>query len=98
MIFTDRVSDFVVVILGPKIDSHRGRSSTGTSLPLPDISSIFKPRTYIRDMSSDNQSDISSKVGKDRESGVKYDIVHMLDQSFSKQPLNEFGSLPKNDP
>ena len=29
---------------------------------------------------------------------VKYDIVHMRDQAFSKQPLNEFGSLPKNDP
>ena len=29
---------------------------------------------------------------------VKYDIVHMRDQVFSKQPLNEFGSLPKNDP
>ena len=28
---------------------------------------------------------------------VKYDIVHMCDQAFSKQPLNEFGSLPKND-
>ena len=23
---------------------------------------------------------------------VKYDIVHMRDQTFSKQPLNEFGS------
>ena len=29
---------------------------------------------------------------------VKYDIVHTHDQGFSKQPLNEFGSLPKNDP
>ena len=29
---------------------------------------------------------------------VKYDIVHMRDQAFSKQPLNKFGSLPKNDP
>ena len=29
---------------------------------------------------------------------VKYDIVHMHDQAFSKQPLNEFGSWPKNDP
>ena len=29
---------------------------------------------------------------------VKYDFVHMLDQAFSKQPLNEFCSLPKNDP
>ena len=29
---------------------------------------------------------------------VKYDIVHMRDQAFSKQPLNEFCSLPKNDP
>ena len=28
---------------------------------------------------------------------VKYDIVHMHDQAFSKQPLrNEYGSLPKN--
>ena len=26
---------------------------------------------------------------------VKYDIVHMRDQAFSKQPLNEFGSLQK---
>ena len=29
---------------------------------------------------------------------VKYDVVHMRDQAFSKQPLNEFCSLPKNDP
>ena len=29
---------------------------------------------------------------------VKYDFVHMLNQAFSKQPLNEFCSLPKNDP
>ena len=29
---------------------------------------------------------------------VKYDIVHMRDQAFSNQPLNEFGSLPKNNP
>ena len=30
---------------------------------------------------------------------VKYDLVHMLDQAFSKQPLNEFCSnLPKNYP
>ena len=30
---------------------------------------------------------------------VKYDIVHMLDQAFSKQPLwNKFGSLPKKTP
>ena len=29
---------------------------------------------------------------------VKYDIVHMRDQAFLKQPLNEFGSLPKHDP
>ena len=29
---------------------------------------------------------------------VKYDFVHMLDQAFSKQPLNKFCSLPKNDP
>ena len=30
--------------------------------------------------------------------GVKYDIVHMRDQAFSKQPLNEFASIPKDDP
>ena len=30
--------------------------------------------------------------------GVKYDIVHMRDQAFSKQPLNEFGSLLKKTP
>ena len=29
---------------------------------------------------------------------VKYDIVHMRDEAFSKQPLNEFGSLPKKRP
>ena len=29
---------------------------------------------------------------------VKYDIVHMRDQAFSKQPQSEFGSLPKNNP
>ena len=29
---------------------------------------------------------------------VKYDIVHMLDQAFSKQPLIEFGSLLKMTP
>ena len=29
---------------------------------------------------------------------VKYDIVHMRDQAFPKQPLNEFGYFPKNDP
>ena len=28
----------------------------------------------------------------------KYDIVHMRDQAFSKQALNEFGSLPKKQP
>ena len=27
--------------------------------------------------------------------GVKYDIVHMRDQAFSKQPLNEFGLFTK---
>ena len=39
-------------------------------------------------------------VTKDPEGGgaVKYDVVHMRDQAFSKQPLNEFGSLQKNDP
>ena len=29
---------------------------------------------------------------------VKYGSVHMSDQAFSKQPLNEFGSLPKKRP
>ena len=29
---------------------------------------------------------------------VKYDIVHMRDQAFSKEPLNEFGSLQKMTP
>ena len=32
------------------------------------------------------------------EGAVKYDILHMRDQAFSKQPLNKFVSLPKNDP
>ena len=29
---------------------------------------------------------------------VKYDFVHMLDQAFSKQPLNEFCTWPKMTP
>ena len=29
---------------------------------------------------------------------LEYEIIHMHNQAFSKQPINEFGSLPKNDP